>query len=77
MGATFHANARPAAAMRRPAAFRRPAAAAVAPPPSRHAGAAEWETLGAPSQWGGGGSWAGPLGRGRGSLIEMKGFWKV
>lgn len=36
---------RPAAAMRRPAAFRRPAAAAAAPPPVRHGGAAEWETL--------------------------------
>jgi len=61
--------------MRRPAAFRRPAAAAVAPPQSRHGGAAEWETLGLlPS---GGGSWGSATWEGWGSLIEMKGFWKV
>ena len=51
--------------MRRPAAFRRPAAA-VAAAPSRHGGAAEWETLGLlPSGGGEVGGWATWLGLGK------------
>ena len=58
--------------MRRPAAFRRPAAAA---PPSRHGGAAEWETLG--SNPVGEEVGLGHLGRVGEAWLKLKGFWKV